>query len=200
MARLQLISEGFQGRVLVLNLGVNSVGRHSHNHFQIEDASVSGSHCEIILHGEELVVRDCDSTNGTFVDGKRIREARLTAGQVLQFGAIECLVDDTTVSVSIPTIVVEIPAPPKVRENGAICCPQHESVLAGFRCPRCRSVMCGDCVKHIRRRGGKELLVCPRCSSPLDRLLPEESRKRSFMDLLKTIKLPFAGGSKTKQK
>jgi len=200
MARLQLIGERFQGRVLVLNLGVNTVGRHSQNHFQIEDVSVSASHCEIILNGKELVVRDCESTNGTFVDGKRIREATLTAGQILRFGSIECLVDDTTVSVSIPTFVVEIPAPPKVRENGGICCPQHESALAEFRCPRCRSVMCGDCVKRLRRRGGKLLLLCPDCSNPLDRLLPEGPRKRSLMDLIKTIKLPFAGAGKAKRK
>jgi FHA domain len=200
MARLQLLSEGFNGRILVLNLGVNSVGRHSHNHFQIEDPSVSGTHCEIILNGEELIARDCDSTNGTFVDGQPVREARLTVGQVLRFGTIECLVEDTNVSVSIPEIIVEIPAPPKVRDNGAICCPRHESVLAAFRCPRCRTVMCRDCVHRIRRRGGKELLVCPNCSSPLDRLLPEEPQKRSFLDLLKTIKLPFAGGRKPKQR
>src|ERR1017187_5239695 len=45
------------------------------NLLQISDPSVSGRHCEVRLTGEELIVRDLQSTNGTFVDGKNIIEA-----------------------------------------------------------------------------------------------------------------------------
>ena len=66
-----------------------TIGRADGNTFQIAAASVSGRHCEVRLRGEELVVRDLQSTNGTFVDGKKISEGTLKPGQTLRLGEVE---------------------------------------------------------------------------------------------------------------
>ena len=50
---------------------------------------MSGRHCEVRLRGEELVVRDLQSTNGTFVDGKKISEGVVKPGQTLRLGEVE---------------------------------------------------------------------------------------------------------------
>jgi len=41
------------------------------------------------LRGEELVVRDLLSTNGTFAGGEKISEATLKLGQTLRIGDVE---------------------------------------------------------------------------------------------------------------
>jgi pSer/pThr/pTyr-binding forkhead associated (FHA) protein len=54
------------------------------------DPKVSRSHCSVELQEDELFVSDLNSTNGTFVDGKRVTGAALLpVGSVLTIGAFE---------------------------------------------------------------------------------------------------------------
>jgi pSer/pThr/pTyr-binding forkhead associated (FHA) protein len=89
MAKLVLLSEGFTGRSYELKAEKTTIGRMEDNAFQIPEASVSSHHCEILLRGNEVVVKDLNSTNGTFISGERITEAVLQPGQILRLGAIE---------------------------------------------------------------------------------------------------------------
>ena len=66
-----------------------TIGRNDGNTFQIVEASVSGRHCEVRLRGEELIVRDLLSSNGTFVDDTKIIEGVLKPGQTLRLGDVE---------------------------------------------------------------------------------------------------------------
>jgi pSer/pThr/pTyr-binding forkhead associated (FHA) protein len=90
MAKLVLLSEGLTGRSCELKDGTTTVGRVSDNAFEIPEASVSSHHAEIILRGNEVVVRDLHSTNGTFINGQQITiETVLKPGQILRLGTIE---------------------------------------------------------------------------------------------------------------
>jgi CheY-like chemotaxis protein len=89
MARLVVITKGLPALPYDLNDKWITIGRADGNLFQISDPSVSGRHCEVRLTGEELIVRDLQSTNGTFVDGKNIIEATLKPGQKLRLGDVE---------------------------------------------------------------------------------------------------------------
>src|SRR6478672_6114798 len=102
MARLILKSEGFNDRIFDLKLGINRVGRSADSDLFIDHATVSGLHCEISLVDNELLVRDCQSTNGTFYQGMLISEIRLGAGQTFRVGEVEILVESTDFAVSIP--------------------------------------------------------------------------------------------------
>jgi CheY-like chemotaxis protein len=75
-----------------------TIGRHDGNAFQIAETTVSGRHCEARLRGEELAVRDLLSTNGTFIDGKKIVEGILKPGQMLRLGEVELRME-----ASVPT-------------------------------------------------------------------------------------------------
>lgn len=69
---------------------VRTIGRATGADFIIDAPLVSRVHCRVtILPGGGLEVRDLDSTNGTFVNGKRIDVARLTPGDRLQVGRVE---------------------------------------------------------------------------------------------------------------
>ena len=89
MARLVLLSEGLTGQIYELKSEKTTVGRLPDNAFQIPEASVSSHHCEITLRGSELFVHDLDSTNGTFINGERIKEGTVKPGQILRLGMVD---------------------------------------------------------------------------------------------------------------
>lgn len=93
MARIVLLSEGFNGRTYELKVDRTTVGRVSDNAFEIPEASVSSHHAEIVLRGDEVLIRDLGSTNGTFINGEKITEAVLKPGQTLRFGTVEMRLD-----------------------------------------------------------------------------------------------------------
>src|SRR5207248_6368835 len=89
MVKLVLLSPGMTGRTHELKLDKTTIGRVEDNTFQIAEPSVSSHHCEIILQGSDVLVRDLNSTNGTFINGEKVTESALKPGQVLRLGQIE---------------------------------------------------------------------------------------------------------------
>jgi pSer/pThr/pTyr-binding forkhead associated (FHA) protein len=89
MAKLVVLSEGLSGRSHELKAEKTTVGRVDDNMFQIPDPSVSSHHCEIVLRGTEVLVKDLNSTNGTFINSQQITEAVLKPGQPLRLGQVE---------------------------------------------------------------------------------------------------------------
>ena len=89
MAKLVVLSEGFTGRTYELKVEKTTIGRLEDNSFQIAEPSISSHHCEVLLRGNDFVVKDLNSTNGTFVSGERVTETPLKPGQILRLGQIE---------------------------------------------------------------------------------------------------------------
>src|SRR5713101_2360920 len=89
MAKLVLLSAGMTGRTHDLKVDKTTIGRVEDNTFQIAEPSVSSHHCEVLLRGADIVVRDLESTNGTFINGEKVSESVLKPGQVLRVGQIE---------------------------------------------------------------------------------------------------------------
>ncbi len=88
MVRLVILSEGMTGRAYELKAEKTTIGRVEDNAFQIAEPSVSSHHCEIYLKGDEVHVKDLNSTNGTFIDGVQISEGVLKPGQILRLGQV----------------------------------------------------------------------------------------------------------------
>lgn len=63
------------------------IGRGPGCDLTLSDGTVSRLHAELIRDGERWVVRDMGSTNGTRVNGWRVRRAVLEPGDVLALGA-----------------------------------------------------------------------------------------------------------------
>ncbi|MBI4661877.1 MAG: FHA domain-containing protein [Verrucomicrobia bacterium] len=89
MAKLVVLSEGFTGRTYELKVEKTTIGRLEDNAFQIGEPSISSHHCEVLLRGNDVVVRDLNSTNGTFISGERVTESVLKPGQILRLGQVE---------------------------------------------------------------------------------------------------------------
>jgi soluble lytic murein transglycosylase-like protein len=68
-----------------------TIGRGPENEIVLagpDCSMVSQSHLEITREGADFRVRDLDSTNGTWLDGERITEARIAAGKTIRLGAL----------------------------------------------------------------------------------------------------------------
>src|SRR5207253_2418866 len=115
--------------------------------------SISARHCELLLGADEVTVRDCESTNGTFLGGEQIQESRLEEGQTLCLGDVELFVESTDVRVAIPKFDLPRPAPPVVLSDGSLICPRHPKAKVTHQCTHCREVLCDACVHRLRRRG-----------------------------------------------
>lgn len=86
---LQGTSTGCAGRRFMLRQGRQTVGRRGDNDIVIDDPSVSASHAWLMSHPGHYAVMNTLSTNGTFVNGKRVHEAALKHGDRVRFGQAE---------------------------------------------------------------------------------------------------------------
>lgn len=89
MAKLVILTQGMTGRAHELNVDRTTIGRVEDNTFQIADPSVSSHHCEVLLRGGEVLIRDLNSTNGSYINDSQITESVLKPGQKLRLGQIE---------------------------------------------------------------------------------------------------------------
>ena len=193
MARLLIQTQGFGNRAIELAMGVNRVGRDPDCEICLAHDTVSSLHAELALTDDGVYVRDCQSTNGTFINGEPTLEAWLNAGQILKFGDVELFVESTTVIISVPKIEVEAPKLPVFLENGMNACARHPEIESTFICTFCKETMCNACVRVMRRQGGQPLYLCRLCSHKCERIGPVEvKKKKGFFGMLQdTVRLRF---------
>lgn len=75
-----------KGSRFLLDSDVTTVGRHPDADIFLDDVTVSRRHAEFRRSGTTFSVVDLGSLNGTYLEGARIEEARLTDGAQVQIG------------------------------------------------------------------------------------------------------------------
>jgi len=68
---------------------IKTVGRAPRADFVVDAALVSRLHCRLTASEEGVEVVDLSSTNGTFVNDKRVKKATLASGDRLRVGRVE---------------------------------------------------------------------------------------------------------------
>ena len=191
MSRL-LIQNGPQpGTEIRLKPGLNRVGRQADNDVQLSDDSVSSHHCELTPDAGGLHVRDLGSTNGTFVDGKPVKDGIVPPGHRLQLGSVELLFEPGARVQATPEVV-----PPPALPSGLSPCHNHSQQPAEWLCNRCHNLFCAGCILP-RKLGGKTVQFCPRCGGQCvpfglgPRLNPTEERPSFFRALPKAFAYPL---------
>jgi transcriptional regulator with GAF, ATPase, and Fis domain len=84
---LVVIEGTSRGTRVTVNGGTATVGTASANSLALDDARVSRLHCELRLRPGVITLKDRGSTNGTFVEGLRVRDVDVAAGTVVHVGA-----------------------------------------------------------------------------------------------------------------
>src|SRR4051812_10484817 len=64
------------------------LGKDPENDLAVNERTVSRQHAEILFTDKGYLLADLDSTNGTFLDGRRVERAFLTPGAVIQLGDV----------------------------------------------------------------------------------------------------------------
>ncbi|WP_187977082.1 FHA domain-containing protein [Mycetocola sp. JXN-3] len=86
--RLVILSGPRAGQDRPLGTGPISIGRSSDSNVILKDDYTSTHHARLLLWGEDWMLQDLDSTNGTFLDGKRISAPTpIHLGDVIKVGA-----------------------------------------------------------------------------------------------------------------
>lgn len=95
MAKLTFTDPKFAGKTYKLFLEKTTVGRSDANTLVIRDESISSRHCEILVYGTEVIVRDLGSSNGTFVNAACLRNQQsvVKSGQILRIGSVEARIE-----------------------------------------------------------------------------------------------------------
>jgi len=102
---LTVIEGPSRGATAALRGGTLRVGSAEGCALRLTDRRVSRVHCELLVAGSALALRDLGSTNGTFVEGLRVRDADLVPGAVVRVGdsAFRVDIDATPAMVAIST-------------------------------------------------------------------------------------------------
>lgn len=86
--KLVMFRESGERRAFPLLKDVTVIGRREDCDLRIALREVSRRHCRISRNGLGFVVEDLDSSNGTFVNGKKVVEIDFHPGDSLQIGPL----------------------------------------------------------------------------------------------------------------
>ena len=77
------------GRVYPIHRSPTTLGRSPDNDIIVDDRRVSRHHAQLATAGGSLLLRDLQSANGTWVNGRRITEQQLQSGDLVSLGGVE---------------------------------------------------------------------------------------------------------------
>ena len=86
----------------------------------LSDKTVSRRHAMAVLEGEEVIVRDLGSTNGTFIQGSRFKEITVSFGAEIKVGR---------------TVIKFVPEEEAVTNGHCLTCARLVEEGKGFRTP-----------------------------------------------------------------
>ena len=127
MAKLVL---GYNGQTLheyALDQETVTIGRKTDNDIHIDNLAVSGNHAKILTILNDSFIEDLDSTNGTYINGKKINKHALKNGEIITIGKHELKY------VNEPTFTDTFEKTMIIRPDAAGMPEQDETVAAAAR-------------------------------------------------------------------
>lgn len=106
MIKLIVTLDGVNAKEYILDKQRYTIGRDSGSDIHLLDDTVSTRHAAIIVD-DTVTVQDVGSTNGTFVNRKRIKQAVLNSGDVIEVGRHQLKFVDEAVQDHQATMVIE---------------------------------------------------------------------------------------------
>jgi pSer/pThr/pTyr-binding forkhead associated (FHA) protein len=84
---LKVVQGPESGREITLKAGFNTLGRDERNSIRLEGRSISARHAAIYFtESMEWRIRDLGSTNGTLLNGSKVKEFALRSGDKVFIG------------------------------------------------------------------------------------------------------------------
>ncbi len=86
--QLVVLSSSAKGKKLDLNRPLTKIGKKEDNDLVLDEKTVSRNHVEIVQTEDSYLLKDLGSTNGTFINDIRVKEAYLTPGDIIRLGTV----------------------------------------------------------------------------------------------------------------
>ncbi len=187
-----------------------SIGRDPTNDVVIPDALVSRRHARIVFDGREYLFHDCESSNGSLLNGDRVSERKLTDGDVLWLGASRLLfrAPENQVEGNLAKVIqhpssqrMKCPACEQPYQAGDVFCRQCgttiEAQQAVSQCASCNARVvgparfCNACGDSLAPRAGRSLAFQKRLdraeradTSAIDGVLPAATAEKRLLAAL----------------
>ena len=87
--RIDILVGPNQGLRFEVTMNGATIGRKQNNSIVLNEETVSGNHARIIYNNGSFIMEDLASSNGTFINGKQIKQCQLKHGDVFKFGKCE---------------------------------------------------------------------------------------------------------------
>jgi pSer/pThr/pTyr-binding forkhead associated (FHA) protein len=87
-ANLVLFTKNGTQRVIPLSSEITVIGRRHDCDLRIPLMPVSRRHCQLSKNNDDLKIRDLNSSSGTFLNGKKINEGTVQAGDYIMIGPL----------------------------------------------------------------------------------------------------------------
>ncbi len=153
MAKLIVNPTSPQRQELSLPRTLMSIGRDPSNDLVLPDAMVSRRHAVIELRGTQYYLRDCNSSNGSLVNGDRISERGLRDGDLVAIGTARLLFREDVEALDPAGKIVQHPSAPRLRcaqcgadhRRGDLFCKQCGGTLQSVQ-PKAVCTACGTAV------------------------------------------------------
>ncbi len=84
--QLSVVDGPEKGKKYSLVKSTTKIGKKENNDFIVEDATVSRNHIMIEYNSDSFLLKDMKSTNGTFLNGTKVKEAFLVPGDRIKLG------------------------------------------------------------------------------------------------------------------
>jgi len=186
MAKLIVNPTSSSRREVPLPRSLLSIGRDPSNDLVLPDAMVSRRHAVIEFRSSQYFLRDCNSSNGSLVNGDRVSERGLRDGDLVAIGTARLLFREEAEALDPEAKVIQHPSAPRLE------------------CPSCQAdyrkgdQFCRNCGKPLADAGPPKA-VCASCGTvvPLPAKfcnacgaeLPKEKPER-FLDVTKPRPIP----------
>jgi len=87
LASLVLVQGGQPIRTYPLGAAEMSIGRAEQSDVPLADPGVSRNHARVVREGDDFIIEDLRSTNGTEVNGQPVRRRRLANGDMIKLAS-----------------------------------------------------------------------------------------------------------------
>ena len=169
MARIIVNPTSSSRREFSLPRTLVSIGRDPSNDVVLPDAMVSRRHAVIEYRGSQYYIRDCNSSNGSLVNGDRVSERSLRDGDLVAIGTARLLFrDDLNLDDPGAKVVLHPSAP---RQQCSTC--QAEYRKGDLFCRQCGSAVASAPPKAVCTSCGTAVLLparfCNACGGSLSR-------------------------------
>lgn len=98
-------------KVVPLSKDRVTLGRRPYNDVVVDGLAVSGEHAALQAIGNEYFIEDLNSTNGTFINSKKIKRQILQAGDLIEIGAYTITYDHEVLDYKSNTASAPRPPP-----------------------------------------------------------------------------------------